>query len=200
MAKKKVRAWNDFCPQALYLFGTAKEDGTPDFGLFCWFTFTWTKVQTEAGEGMGVMCCIGGEKLTKDLIRKNGMFSANLVSEELLPLADYYGNVEGRADPDKMRRLPTVEQGQTLPVPTIAESPVSLELRVQQEISLTEDSTVFFCEIAGVTVKEELADREIPVIDRYLKAGAVLSSAEEHYASVTGRELGTWGEPMKTLK
>lgn len=37
------------------------------------------------------MACIGEEKQTKDLIRKNGVFSANPVSEQLLPLADYYG-------------------------------------------------------------------------------------------------------------
>ena len=46
------------------------------------------------------MACINGEKQTKDLIRKNGMFSANLVSEQLLPLADYYGCICGRTTPD----------------------------------------------------------------------------------------------------
>ncbi len=198
MAKRKIPVHNDFCPQALFLYGTTKEDGSPNFGLFCWFSYTWMK--TEAGEGMGVMCCIGGDKLTKDLIRKNGIFSANLVSEELLPLADYYGCVSGRGNPDKMRRLPTVEQGQTLPVPTIAESPVSYELRVTQEIALTEENTVFLCEIAGVTAKEELLDKEKPLMDRFLWAAPVLCPGEERYCSVTGRDLGGWGEPMQTLE
>ena len=56
------------------------------------------------------MACIGEDKLTKDLIRKTGVFSANLVTEELLPLADYYGNTSGYSA-DKMKRLPTVERG-----------------------------------------------------------------------------------------
>ena len=70
------------------------------------------------------MVCIGEEKTTKDLIRKNGVFSANLAGEALLPLADYYGCTSGRENPDKMKRLPTVEPGQVLPVPTIGASSV----------------------------------------------------------------------------
>ena len=197
MAKRKIPVHNDFCPQALYLYGTTKEDGTPNFGLFCWFSYT--SMVTEDGEEMGVMCCIGGDKLTKDLILKNGIFSANLVSEEMLPLADYYGCVNGRENPDKMRILPTVEQGQTLPVPTIAESPVSYELRVVQEIKLGGGSSVFLCRIAGVTAKEELLDKEKPLMERFLWAAPVLCPGEERYCSVTGRDLGLWGEPMQKL-
>ena len=37
MAKIKTRIGNDFCPQALFLYGTRQEDGQPHFGLFCWF-------------------------------------------------------------------------------------------------------------------------------------------------------------------
>lgn len=36
MKKIKTPVSNDFCPQTLFIFGTYKEDGTPDFGLFCW--------------------------------------------------------------------------------------------------------------------------------------------------------------------
>ena len=58
---------NACCPQAFYTYGTYKEDGTPNFGLFCWFGFCWD------GE-LGVMACIGGEKLTKDRIHATGRF------------------------------------------------------------------------------------------------------------------------------
>ena len=37
MAKISRQGTNDFCPQTLFLYGTYKEDGAPDFGLFCWF-------------------------------------------------------------------------------------------------------------------------------------------------------------------
>ena len=109
MSKVKGKLGNDFCPQSLFLYGTKKEDGTPDFGLFCWFSYATIEVEKELC--MGVMACIGEEKLTKDLIRKNGVFSANLVTEKLLPLADYYGCTSGRDNPDKMNKtLPFMER------------------------------------------------------------------------------------------
>lgn len=79
------------------------------------------------------------------MIRKNGVFSANLVSEQLLPLADYYGCTCGRTTPDKMKRLPTVEWGQVLDVPTIAESPVSFELETKKAIPMGDGSDIFLC-------------------------------------------------------
>lgn len=194
MSKIRSEFTNDFCPQALFLYGTRQEDGQPHFGMFCWFSYCHT------GEGFGVMACIGEEKLTKDLIRKNGVFSANLVSESLLPLADYYGTVNGRETPDKMKRLPTVEQGQVLDVPTIAESPVSFELEVKREIHMGDGSDVFLCLIRNVTVKEDLLDRAVPFIDRLKSAAPVVTAGEDTYVTLDGRLLGKWGEPMNRLE
>lgn len=204
MAKIKGEISNDFCPQALYLYGNYEEDGTPHFGLFCWYGWCWL------GEGngkLGVMACIGEEKRTKDLIRRTGMFSANLVNEPLLPLADYYGCVSGRDVPDKMKRLPTVERGQALEVPTIAESPVSLELKVVKEEALSKgrlgpecsESTLFLCEVVNVTIDERLTDKSLPVIERMKLSQPVSSMAEEAYVNFFGHEIAKWGEPMKSL-
>ena len=33
MAKVKTKIGNDYCPQALFLYGTKQEDGQPHFGL-----------------------------------------------------------------------------------------------------------------------------------------------------------------------
>lgn len=206
MAKIKGGISNDFCPQSLYLYGTYEEDGTPHFGLFCWFGWCWL-----GGDGgrLGVMACVNEEKLTKDLIRRNGVFSANLVNEALLPLADYYGCTSGRDVPDKMKRLPTVERGQALDVPTIAESPVSIELKVVKEETLSKghlaggsqdsESTLFLCEVVNVTIDERLADSTLPVIERMKLSRPVSAVAEETYVSFFGSELGKWGDPMKSL-
>jgi flavin reductase (DIM6/NTAB) family NADH-FMN oxidoreductase RutF len=88
VSKVSVSISNDFCPQTLFLYGTYKENGTPNFGLFCWFSYIWDSE-------LGVMACIGGEKLTKDRIHATGVFSANLVTEAILSLADYFGNTDG---------------------------------------------------------------------------------------------------------
>lgn len=193
MAKVKTKIGNDFCPQALFLYGTKQEDGQPHFGLFNWLGYY------HSSEGLGVMACIGEEKQTKDLIRRNGVFSANLVSEQLLPLADYYGCTYGRTTPDKMKRLPTVEWGQVLDVPTIAESPVSYELEVKKAIPMGDGSDIFLCLIRNVTRDEKLLDTEISFTDRLMKAAPVLVPGEDTYFSIDGRYLGKWGEPMKNL-
>ena len=193
IAKVKTKIYNDYCPQALFLYGTKQEDGQPHFGLFCWFGYC------HSSEGLEVMACINGEKQTKDLIRKNGMFSANLVSEQLLPLADYYGCICGRTTPDKMKFLPAVEWGQVLDVPTIVESSVSFELEVKKTIPMGDGSDIFLCLIRNVTQDEQLMDTTVPFTERLMQAAPVLAPGDESYSSIDGRYLGKWGEPMKNM-
>ncbi len=145
------------------------------------------------------MACIGEEKQTKDLIRKNGVFSANLVSEQLLPLADYYGCTCGRTTPNKMQYLPAIEQGQVLDVPTIVESPVSFELEVKKAIPMGDGSDIFLCLIRNVTQDEQLLDTTIPFTERLMQAAPVLAPGDGTYSSIDGRYLGKWGEPMKNM-
>ena len=147
--KKSISASNDFCPQTLFLYGTYKEDQNPNFGLFCWFSYCWD-------DGLAVMAAIGGKKLTLDRIRATGMFSANLVTEELLPLADYFGNTDGHAA-DKMKLPVEIEKGQVLDVPVLAESPYVYELEVKQSIVL-DGSEVFLCKVRNVLADEMLCD------------------------------------------
>ena len=123
MSKISLSPTNDYCPQTLFLYGTYDENGKADFGLFCWFSYTW---DTQ----LGVMACIGGSKLTKDNIHRQKVFSANLVTEEMLPLADYLGCTDGH-NPEKMNLDIEIEKGSVLPVPVLAISPVVLELEVK---------------------------------------------------------------------
>lgn len=198
MAKIPGKIGNDFCPQSLFLYGNWKEDGTPNFGLFCWFSYA--HVGDGEGEGLGVIACIGEDKLTKDLVRKTGVFSANLVSEKLLPLADYYGTTSGRETPDKMKLLPTVERGRVLPVPTIAESPVSFELKVLREHHLAEGSDLFVCKVCNVMIEEKLRDQSVPFAERLRLAAPVIAPGESEYYTLNSRSLGKWGEPRKKLQ
>lgn len=139
---------NAYCPQTFYTYGTYKEDGSPNFGLFCWLSFCWD------GE-LCVMACIGGEKLTKDRIRATGVFSANLVSEELLPLADYLGRREGY-DPDKMKVDAAISKGRVLEVPVLDLSPWIFELEVKKTVQL-DDGDIFICRIRNTLAEEKFA-------------------------------------------
>ncbi len=190
MSKISLAPTNDFCPQTLFLYGTYDEAGKADFGLFCWFSYIWD------GE-MGVMACIGGDKLTRENIHKRNMFSANLVTEELLPLADYLGNTSGH-NPDKMRPVPGTEEGRVLPVPVLSASPVSFELEVKQFIPL-HDGEVMLCKIRNVLQDESLADKAGGDAEKLASAAPVRTTCRRYFGW-SGADLGAWGEPMAEIR
>ena len=152
MEKISVDLMNDnditkIYPSALFLYGTYKNDGSPNFGLFCWFNYCW---DTE----LAVMACIGGSKLTKDRVMAEKVFSANLVTEPLLPLADYLGKKSGY-EQGKMDIPVETEQGAVLPVPILKKSPWIYELEVSRSIPLN-GSDLFICKIRNLLIAKEL--------------------------------------------
>jgi len=182
--KKSISATNDFCPQTMFLYGTYKDDGTPNFGLFCWFSYCWDSE-------LGVMACIGGEKPTKDKIRATRVFSANLVTEELLPFADYCGNKGGKNIPAE------VEKGRVLDVPILTKSPWVYELEVVQTIAL-DGSDVFLCKIKNVLVDQNLWDADASHEEK-IKTIKPAQTVGGTYFGWNGSSLGEWGVPMKSL-
>lgn len=185
MSKISTAPTNDYCPQTLFLYGTYDDEGKADFGLFCWFSYIWN------GE-LGIMACIGGEKLTKENIHKRKVFSANLVTEALLPLADYLGNTDGHS-PEKMNLDLEIEQGRVLSVPILSASPVSFELEVKQFIPL-EDGEVMLCRICNVLQDELLANGPGDSPEK-LSSIAPVRTTCNRYFSWNGADLGAWGEP-----
>ncbi len=190
MSKISMKPTNDYCPQTLFLYGTYNEDGKADFGLFCWFSYTWD------GE-LGVMACIGGSKRTLDNIHREKVFSASLVTEKLLPLSAYLGNTDGN-DPAKMEGLNLeIEKGQVLPVPVLAASPVTYELEVKQFLSL-HDGEVMLCAIRNVLQDEMLAGENASSTEKLAEIAPVKTTCNRYF-SWKGENLGAWGEPMAKL-
>ena len=184
--KISVAPTNDFCPQTLFLYGTYDDEGRADFGLFCWFSYIWDNE-------LGVMACIGGSKLTKENIHKRKVFSANLVTEKLLPLADFLGNHPGES-PEKKNLVIETEKGSVLPVPVLKASPVSYELEVKQFIPLN-DGEVMLCSIRNVLQDDFLANGAGSSPEK-LSAIAPVHTTCHRYFSWSGADLGSWGEPM----
>lgn len=189
MSKISMPISNDFCPQTLFIYGTYKEDGTPNFGLFCWFSYCW---DTE----LGVMASIGGDKLTKDRIRETGIFSANLVTEAMLPLADYFGNKEGYSE-EKMSIDVETTEGNVLNVPVLACSPLSFELEVSKTVPL-DGSDVFLCRVRNVLGEEELSDQTKGVEQKLNEIAPVCTTCGTYF-SWKGKKLGAWGELQGSL-
>jgi len=187
--KKSIPVCNHFCPQTLFVYGTYKEDGTPNFGLFCWFSYYLDKE-------MGVMACIGGEKLTKDRIHAAKVFSANLVTEEILPIADYFGNIEGYNE-DKMKVDVEFERGRVLNVPILSKSPWVYELEVDRSV-VFDEGEVFFCKIRNVLVDDYVSDESLS-IERRMNIIRPVQSIRQTYFRWDGTMASAWGEPMKAI-
>jgi len=192
--KVSVPITNDLCPQTLFTFGTFKEDGTPNFGLFCWFSYCWL-------DDLSVMCAIGGHKQTQERILANRVFSANLVTESNLALSDYFGTADGH-DADKMDVPFKWERGQVLDVPVLTDCPFSFELEVDKVIPTNEaeGSTVFLCHIRNVLKDASLVDSGLPVDELMRKVGAVRTAGGIEYWAWDGRHLGAWHEPEQQIK
>ena len=189
MNKISMAPTNDYCPQTLFLYGTYDDEGNADFGLFCWFSYIWD------GE-LGVMACIGGEKLTKENIHRQKVFSANLVTEALLPLADYLGHMDGH-NPEKINPGVQIEKGRVLPVPILTASPVSFELEVKQFIPL-KDGEVMLCGIRNVLQDDLLANNTGSSLEK-LTTIAPIRTTCNRYFSWSGKNLGAWGEPKAQI-
>ena len=178
-------------PCAMFLYGTYKEDGSPNFGLFTWFNYCYDS-------DLAVMACIGGNKPTKDRIRAEKVFSANLVTEPLLPLADYLGNTEGYTQ-GKMDIPIEIERGAVLPVPILKNSPWIYELEISQTIPLT-GSDLFICKIRNILIAKEPTDKSKSEEEHIKKAAPVLWYGSGKYysaSSVASGETGRWKDSFK---
>ncbi|PKM62534.1 MAG: flavin reductase [Firmicutes bacterium HGW-Firmicutes-21] len=187
--KKSLPLIRHFSPLTLFLYGTYKEDGTPNFGLFSWLNYCFDKET-------GVIACIGGEKLTKERICANKVFSANLVTEELLPLADYFGNISGYKK-DKMCVPVETEKGQVLDVPILTKSPWAYELEVERSIELN-GSEVFICKVRNVLSDESIYD-EPQDVEKWMNIIRPIQSVRQSYFKWNGTTAGSFGEPMKKI-
>ncbi len=145
-----------------------------------WFSYCW---DTE----LGVMACIGGDKLTKDRINSTGIFSANLVTEPILSLADYSGNTDGYTA-EKMSVPIEVTIGSVLNVPILDKSPLAFELEVSKAISL-DGGKVLLCKIRNISVDEELSDKN-KSIEQRIQAIAPIHTTFSTYFSWEGKQLG----------
>lgn len=191
MKKVSLKQTNGFCPQAFYCYGTYKEDGSANFAPFTWFSYCWN------GE-LQAMACIGEDKLTRDRIRATGRFSACLVTEKLLPAADYLGHHSGH-EPGKMDIPLAIGRGEALEVPVLEDSPWCFELEVAQTLPLAGGGELYLCRIANILADEVLSDESRSIAERMAAVSPVLSSGVDRYFALKPEPLGSWGD-WKDLK
>ena len=176
---------NAFAPQTLYVYGTYKADGTPNFGLFCWATYC-------VDQGFRFVACLCEDKLTRDRIRETGIFSASVVSESMLAGADWCGNHPGY-NTDKSAAIPS-HPGEKLSVPIPDDSPWSYELRVVKTLPLDDHggAEIYICECVNTLVDERLQDAHLSFEEK-MAIAAPICTTDLQYFKAGGASLGAWG-------
>ena len=122
------------------------------------------------------------------LLTERGEFVINLTTEALARATDFSGIYTG-AKVDKFERLGLTKlKSECVAPPAIAESPLSLECRVFEVISMgTHD--VFMADILSVSADEEYFDEDGKL--RLDKSGLIAYSHGEYYK--LGKKIGKFG-------
>ena len=157
MSKISLSPTNAFCPQSLYLYGTYKNEGTPDYGLFCWATYCWD-------EGLRFVACIGEDKLTRDRIRETGVFSA-----------DKSGII--RSEKGAVLEVP---------VPESSPWTFELEVDKTLHLDDTRTSEIYVCRIRNLRADKRLAEEAGSLEERLALAAPVVSQADRPQTQILG--------------
>ena len=181
--RRSVEPVYSMCVQPSFIIGTNNEDGSANFA-----PITWVSVTHEEGDGYLLVISMFGSKMTKLNVLRTGIFSANLVSTDMLPLMDYFGSrhaKEGKKDGVSY----TVSRGEALDVPVLDESRWVYECEVEKTLE-TGESTTFFCRIRNIQMDERLVcsdtfDVDLTVLDPVVYSG--------RYHSI-GKMLGGIGD------
>ena len=184
MAKRRsVDPIYSMCVQPAFIIGTNNEDGTANFA-----PITWVSVTHEEGDGYLMVISMFGTKMTKKNVLRTGIFSANLVSTDMLPLMDYFGSKHAK-DGAKNDMSYNVSRGEIVDVPVLDESRFVYECEVERTVE-TGDSTTFFCRIRNIQMDEKLVCEDIFDVDLTVLDPVIYSGK---YHSI-GKMLGNIGD------
>ncbi|MDE7473745.1 MAG: flavin reductase family protein [Muribaculaceae bacterium] len=136
------------------------------------------------------------ERYSYDMIRETMEFTVNLTTDALARATDWCGVRSGR-DYDKWAECClTREPGVMVSCPSIAESPLSIECKVQEIVPLGSHS-MFIARVVNVRADETLIDPETGAFN--LGSAGLINYAHGHYYS-QGGEIGRFGWTVKKKK
>ncbi len=188
MEKMNIKPDWVFSPQPMYIIGSKNENGTPNFCIITWLGFSFDKTPH-------LMMTIGGSKLTKTNILREKKFSANMITEDNLWIADYFGTTTGEAK--EKNDLPYgYKWGEYVEVPVINECHWTYECKVNKVIEL-DGAHLFLAEIENIQIDKEYESMDMKKID-LTKLKPVIY-APYNYFSI-GEKLGEMGEWQQHLK
>ena len=167
--RRSVEPVYSMCVQPSFIIGTNNEDGSANFA-----PITWVSVTQEEDSGYLLVVSMFGTKTTKLNVLRTGIFSANLVSTDMLPLMDYFGSRHAK-DGKKDGMAYSVSRGEVLDVPVLDQSRWVYECEVSRTVE-TGNSTTFFCPVRNIQMDERLVcrdpfDVDLTVLDPVIYSG-----------------------------
>lgn len=186
MKRRSVRHGVSMCVQPAFIIGTYNEDGCPNFA-----PITWLSVTYEQGEDYLLVVSMSGTKRTKQNVLRTGMFSANLVSRDMLGLMDYFGT-RSAADGPKDGVFYEIGQAESVDAPILEASRWIYECEVARSVE-TGDSTTFFCTIQNVQIDENVSFRDTFDVDLTRLDPVVYSGMYHSIGALLGK-IGDFSE------
>ena len=177
--------------QPTFLIGTYDENDVPNFTPITWLSVTYDT------DHFSLVVSMSDDKKARRNIARSGVFSANLVSTDMLEMLDYFGSrsgLNGAKDGYTYER----GEGNKLHVPTLEKSRFVYECEVSQTINLPD----VYREAGGVTMI--CAIKNVQVADYIDMDGIDLTKLDPvvysgHYHSI-GAHLGKIGDFYKEEK
>ena len=167
--RRSVAPIYSMCVQPAFIIGTNNEDGTANFA-----PITWISVTQEKDDGYMLVISMFGSKRTKQNVLRTGVFSANLVSVDMLPLMDYFGSRHA-SDGPKDGVMYEAGRGEVLDVPVLEQSRWIYECEVARIVEAG-NSTSFFSPVRNIQMDERLScrdpfDVDLTVLDPVIYSG-----------------------------
>lgn len=155
--RRSIGTGFSMCVQPSFIIGTNNEDGSYNFAPITWVSATCEK------DDYLIVISMFGTKRTKQNVVRTGIFSANLVSVDMLALMDYFGThhaENGRKDGVSY----AVSRGEVLDVPVLDASRWVYECEVERSVDVGE-STTFFCRIRNIQADESFTGKDAFDVD-----------------------------------
>lgn len=185
MGKQSWKPGNMLYPLPAVLVSVADKQGNHNV-----FTVAWAG--TVCSDPAMVSISVRPERYSYHMILETGEFVINLTTKELAFATDYCGVKSGK-DIDKFKEMHlTPIPADKVSPPLIKESPVNIECRVTQRISLgTHD--MFLAEVVAVHADEAYMDEKGRF--SFTKAEPLVYSHGTYFT--LGKELGTFGYSVR---
>ncbi|ABX42920.1 flavin reductase family protein [Lachnoclostridium phytofermentans] len=173
-----------FFTQQVMLIGTYDPDGKERFCPISWVSYTW-------GPPPCLVVSIWGVKKTKDNIARTGLFSATVLTPDLLPLAEQFNRGTYKKDLFENIQYST-QRGVALDVPLLLDAKYSFECKVLTTTEVGETMT-YFGEIANINMSDDIRNMEIFDLR---KINPVVYSPNNYFT--IGEHLGKIGDFSKS--